>query len=70
MCFTLTDDPSGQRVHALADAVAASGEAFLTPTFYDGTHGLRAAFSNWRTSEADTDRVFDAVARHCAGRRG
>ncbi|MER5386281.1 pyridoxal-dependent decarboxylase [Streptomyces sp. NPDC002688] len=70
VCFTLADDPTEQRVHALADAVAASGEAFLTPTFYDGTHGLRAAFSNWRTSEADTDRVFDALERHCAERSG
>ncbi|WP_406836059.1 pyridoxal phosphate-dependent decarboxylase family protein [Streptomyces sp. AHU1] len=66
VCFTLADDPTERRVHALADAVAASGEAFVTPTCYDGTHGLRAAFSNWRTSEADTDRVFAAVERHCA----
>ncbi|MFF2362863.1 pyridoxal phosphate-dependent decarboxylase family protein [Streptomyces sp. NPDC058122] len=66
VCFTLADDPTERRVHALADAVAASGEAFVTPTTYDGTHGLRAAFSNWRTSEADTDRVFAAVERHCA----
>jgi glutamate/tyrosine decarboxylase-like PLP-dependent enzyme len=70
VCFTLADDPSERRVHELADAVAASGEAFVTPTFYDGTHGLRAAFSNWRTSEADTDRVFDAVERLCAEPRG
>ncbi|MGW1069606.1 pyridoxal phosphate-dependent decarboxylase family protein [Streptomyces aureus] len=69
VCFTLADDPTERRVQALADAVAASGEAFLTPTCYDGTHGLRAAFSNWRTSEADTDRVFAAVERHCAGPR-
>ncbi|MFD5636450.1 pyridoxal phosphate-dependent decarboxylase family protein [Streptomyces sp. NPDC127077] len=66
VCFTLAEDPTERRVQALADAVAASGEAFVTPTTYDGTHGLRAAFSNWRTSEADTDRVFAAVERHCA----
>ncbi|KAB1990550.1 pyridoxal phosphate-dependent decarboxylase family protein [Streptomyces triticiradicis] len=66
VCFTLADDPTERRVHSLADAVGASGEAFVTPTCYDGTHGLRAAFSNWRTSEADTDRVFAAVERHCA----
>ncbi|MFF4350088.1 pyridoxal phosphate-dependent decarboxylase family protein [Streptomyces sp. NPDC001530] len=65
VCFTLADEPSEERVHALAQAVAASGEAFLTPTFYAGTHALRAAFSNWRTSEADTDRVCDALRRHC-----
>ncbi|MET7383783.1 pyridoxal phosphate-dependent decarboxylase family protein [Streptomyces sp. NPDC005529] len=63
VCFTLADDPTESRVHALADAVAASGDAFVTPTFYAGTHGLRAAFSNWRTTEEDTDRVFEAVER-------
>ena len=60
VCFTLADEPTQERVNAVARAVAASGEAFVTPTVHDGTHGLRAAFSNWRTSEVDTDRVFDA----------
>ncbi|GGN63451.1 aspartate aminotransferase family protein [Streptomyces albiflavescens] len=69
VCFTLADEPSEERVHALAHAVAASGEAFVTPTFYAGTHALRAAFSNWRTSEADTDRVFESLRRHCADLR-
>ncbi|MFF1627884.1 pyridoxal phosphate-dependent decarboxylase family protein [Streptomyces sp. NPDC058272] len=69
VCFTLADEPGEERVHALAHAVAASGEAFLTPTFYGGTHALRAAFSNWRTTEADVDRVSDAIRRHCADPR-
>ncbi|MFJ4833512.1 pyridoxal phosphate-dependent decarboxylase family protein [Streptomyces sp. NPDC088747] len=64
VCFTLAGDPSQQRVREFARAVAASGEAFVTPTSYGGTHALRAAFSNWRTSEADTDRVFDVLRRH------
>ncbi|MFJ8106200.1 pyridoxal phosphate-dependent decarboxylase family protein [Streptomyces sp. NPDC096132] len=61
VCFTLADDPTTERVAALADAVAASGEAFLTPTVYGGVPALRAAFSNWRTSEADTARVLTAL---------
>ncbi|MGH1552601.1 pyridoxal phosphate-dependent decarboxylase family protein [Streptomyces sp. L7] len=61
VCFTLADNPTQERVAALAEAVAATGEAFLTPTVYDGTPALRAAFSNWRTSEADTDRVLAAL---------
>lgn len=65
VCFTLADEPNEERVHALAHAVAASGEAFVTPTFYAGTHALRAAFSNWRTTDEDLDRVFDAVKRSC-----
>jgi glutamate/tyrosine decarboxylase-like PLP-dependent enzyme len=61
VCFTLADEPTRERVDALARAVATSGEAFLTPTVYGGTPGLRAAFSNWRTSEADGDRVLSAI---------
>ncbi|MDN3262641.1 pyridoxal-dependent decarboxylase [Streptomyces sp. CSDS2] len=62
VCFTLAADPSEERVARLARAVAASGEAFVTPTVYDGVPGLRAAFSNWRTTEADTDRVLRVLA--------
>jgi glutamate/tyrosine decarboxylase-like PLP-dependent enzyme len=61
VCFTLADDPTQERVDALAHAVAATGETFLTPTVYGGTPALRAAFSNWRTSEADVERVFGAL---------
>jgi glutamate/tyrosine decarboxylase-like PLP-dependent enzyme len=63
VCFTLADDPTQERVDALARAVAATGEAFVTPTVYDGTPGLRAAFSNWRTSAADVERISGAVVR-------
>ncbi|MGW7522243.1 pyridoxal phosphate-dependent decarboxylase family protein [Streptomyces sp. NPDC054783] len=62
VCFTLAEDPTQERVDALARAVAASGEAYVTPTVYGGVPGLRAAFSNWRTTEADTERVLQALA--------
>ncbi|HEY3478442.1 MAG TPA: pyridoxal-dependent decarboxylase [Streptomyces sp.] len=61
VCFTLADDPTPARVAALADRVTAGGEAFLTPTVYAGVPALRAAFSNWRTTEEDTDRVLRAL---------
>lgn len=61
VCFTLADDPTAERVDALAAAVAASGETFLTPTVYGGVPALRAAFSNWRTTEEDTRRVLAAL---------
>ncbi|MEU2897803.1 pyridoxal phosphate-dependent decarboxylase family protein [Streptomyces sp. NPDC001273] len=62
VCFTLADRPDEERVTAFDRAVAAGGETFLTPTVYDGVRGLRAAFSNWRTSEEDVERVAGALA--------
>ncbi|MFF8726789.1 pyridoxal phosphate-dependent decarboxylase family protein [Streptomyces sp. NPDC015171] len=62
VCFTLAADPTEERVAELARAVAASGEAYVTPTVYGGVPGLRAAFSNWRTTEADTERVLKVLA--------
>ncbi|MEU9664714.1 pyridoxal-dependent decarboxylase [Streptomyces bobili] len=67
VCFTLADGPTEERVAALARAVAESGEAFLTPTVYDGVPGLRAAFSNWRTSGEDGERVLAALTAALAG---
>ncbi|MFE6871222.1 pyridoxal phosphate-dependent decarboxylase family protein [Kitasatospora sp. NPDC057692] len=61
VCFTLAEDPTADRLAALAAAVA--DEAFLTPTHYAGVPALRAAFSNWRTTEADVRRTAAALAR-------
>ncbi|WP_440064512.1 pyridoxal phosphate-dependent decarboxylase family protein [Streptosporangium sp. OZ121] len=57
VCFTLASSPTQARIGEVADAITASGEAFLTPTVYEGVPALRAAFSNWRTTEADVERV-------------
>ncbi|MFI9818571.1 pyridoxal phosphate-dependent decarboxylase family protein [Saccharothrix variisporea] len=64
VCFTL-DDP--ERISEVLDAVTASGEAFLTPTVYKGQTALRAAFSNWRTTPEDTNRVHAALAKALRG---
>ncbi|MCI2417523.1 pyridoxal-dependent decarboxylase [Saccharopolyspora sp. K220] len=61
VCFTLAEDPSAARIDALARAISESGESFLTPTVYKGTPGLRAAFSNWRTTNSDTMRIVDIL---------
>ncbi|MFD8717290.1 pyridoxal phosphate-dependent decarboxylase family protein [Streptomyces sp. NPDC059629] len=66
VCFTLAERPTQERVDALARAVAASGETFLTPTVYAGVPALRAAFSNWRTTEDDTRRVLDVLTKASA----
>jgi glutamate/tyrosine decarboxylase-like PLP-dependent enzyme len=61
VCFTLASSP--ERVGELTSAITASGEAFLTRTVYDGVPALRAAFSNWRTTEADVERVAKTLER-------
>ncbi|MFJ2580334.1 pyridoxal phosphate-dependent decarboxylase family protein [Kitasatospora aureofaciens] len=60
-CFTLATDPTAERLAALAAELA--GEAFVTPTRYAGVPALRAAFSNWRTTEADVRRTVAALAQ-------
>jgi glutamate/tyrosine decarboxylase-like PLP-dependent enzyme len=64
VCATLAEDPTRERVHALVQAVADSGEAVVTPTVYDGTPGFRVAFSNWRTTESDVTRLCAVLAKH------
>lgn len=59
VCFTLAEDPSAERLAALADALAE--EVFLTPTVYAGVPALRAAFSNWRTGATDVRRIVTAL---------
>lgn len=61
VCFTPTDRPTPERVDALVDAVAETGETFVTPTVYAGGPAVRAAFSNWRTTDADVDRAAEAI---------
>ncbi|MFD0353762.1 pyridoxal phosphate-dependent decarboxylase family protein [Streptomyces sp. NPDC127110] len=59
VCFTLAGNPAPERLTALREAVAA--DVFVTPTVLGGTAGLRAAFSNWRTTHADVDRAAEAL---------
>ncbi|MQS16889.1 aspartate aminotransferase family protein [Streptomyces kaniharaensis] len=61
VCFTLTTDPTAERLAALAAELA--GEAFVTPTRYAGVPALRAAFSSWRTTESDVRRTATALAQ-------
>jgi glutamate/tyrosine decarboxylase-like PLP-dependent enzyme len=67
VCFAPAEDVTQDRIDTLVRAIAEDGTTFLTPTVYDGHPGLRAAFSNWRTTLADIDRVFAALERVAAG---
>ncbi|MFZ3497633.1 pyridoxal phosphate-dependent decarboxylase family protein [Streptomyces sp. 5.8] len=59
VCFTLSSAPTPARLTALREA--AGPEVFVTPTTYAGTPALRAAFSNWRTTQADVRRIAQAL---------
>ncbi|WP_316843198.1 pyridoxal phosphate-dependent decarboxylase family protein [Pedobacter psychrodurus] len=52
VCFSLTDE---NLVPAFLNKLNAVGKVFMTPTFYNGKKGIRAAFVNWRTSVADIE---------------
>ncbi len=46
----------------LIERVQAEGQAFLTGTELDGQYALRACVVNFRTTEADVDRLLDIIA--------
>ncbi len=62
VCFTLAGDAPAERVADFLARVRAGGEVFLTPTTYAGRPAVRAAFSNWRTTTADVERAWAAMA--------
>jgi glutamate/tyrosine decarboxylase-like PLP-dependent enzyme len=68
VCFALREESAGNgskhgeaAVQTFVQRVRDAGDVFVTPTTYRGRWGLRAAFSNWRTSQADVERVFAAL---------
>jgi glutamate/tyrosine decarboxylase-like PLP-dependent enzyme len=70
VCFTVGENPTPEGMRAIAEAVAESGETFITPTDLHGVPGLRAAFSNWRTTDADVDRMGAAITAACRHNAG
>jgi hypothetical protein len=61
VCFTL-EDADTPSVTAFLSRVRESGEVFLTPTTLNGVPAVRAAFSNWRTTLYDLERVWSVLA--------
>ncbi len=58
VCFALREPRLQDR---FITAVRDSGRTFLTPTVLWGRGAVRAAFSNWRTTSADLDTIWEAL---------
>lgn len=61
VCFTLSSEKNQDQVNTFITKLNATEQVFLTPTIYNNKKGVRAAFVNWRTSEADLKLVFDLM---------
>lgn len=65
VCFTLKNDTSEpvtqKQIKSFLHHLASTGEVFLSPTVYDDVPAIRAAFSNWRTQEADVLQAWEVL---------
>jgi glutamate/tyrosine decarboxylase-like PLP-dependent enzyme len=61
VCFTLAGEVSCDRVKAFLSRLRDDGRVFLTPTVYQEIAGIRAAFSNWRTTSEDVEIAWQAM---------
>jgi glutamate/tyrosine decarboxylase-like PLP-dependent enzyme len=59
-------DPDGRdhdrRTEEVIASLTTGGEAFFQPTTWRGKRAMRISVCNWQTSEADVERVIQAVA--------
>ncbi len=61
VCFTLAGEVTCDRVKAFLSRLRDDGRVFLTPTLYQEVVGIRAAFSNWRTTSEDVEIAWQAM---------
>jgi glutamate/tyrosine decarboxylase-like PLP-dependent enzyme len=68
VCFALRrGDGTPETAAQFAAAVRDGGRTLVTPTVLRGRAGLRAAFSNWRTTERDLDIIWEALRDAAVG---
>ena len=63
VCFSLNGPDKQEQVQPFLKALNDTGKVFMTPTFYQGKKGIRAAFVNWMTSEKDIELVSAEMDR-------
>ena len=61
VCFTLNGRPDLPEIKAYLDRLQADGRVFMTPTQYKGVPAIRAAISNWQTTQADMEIAWQAM---------
>ena len=64
VCFTLTcDNLTMEVIQRFLAMVRDDGRVFFTPTVYNGKPAIRAAISNWQTSQDDIDIALEVLER-------
>jgi glutamate/tyrosine decarboxylase-like PLP-dependent enzyme len=62
VCFTLEQNTQ-ESLTNFFERIRDEGQVFLTLTNYKGTPAIRAAFSNWRTTPADLELIWQSLSR-------
>ncbi len=57
VCFAVQNNKNNEFLEYLR----VQGKVFLTPTALHGKSGIRAAFSNWRTTNSDLEQIWAAI---------
>ncbi len=62
VCFTLNEENvSTETLKTFLNAIREDGRVFFTPTNYKGVPAIRAAISNWLTTNEDMDLAFQVL---------
>ena len=60
VCFTFLN-ANTQKVKMFLDAIRDDGNVFFTPTVYKGIPAIRAAISNWQTTDSDIQITINVL---------
>ncbi|KIC89090.1 pyridoxal-dependent decarboxylase [Flavihumibacter sp. ZG627] len=61
VCFTLKGSAPAERIDNILASINSSNKVFMTPTFFNGRKGIRAAFVNWRSSSEDVEIIISVL---------
>ncbi len=64
VCFAIKNKESNESArNALITSLRKENKFFVTPTFHNGYHCLRAAFVNWQTQQRDIDLAIAVLSK-------